>query len=133
MDGASDAELDARPAPGEWTAREVVHHLADSETMAHSRLRRVLADDDPVIHAYDENQFAARLHYDRPLGRSLETVRVVREASLELLELLDDDEWARTGTHTESGAYGVEAWLRIYAEHPFDHADQIRKARASAA
>src|SRR5438067_1331644 len=39
---ADPVALDARPAPGEWSAREVVHHLADSETMSTIRLRRVL-------------------------------------------------------------------------------------------
>ena len=45
---------------------------------------------------------------------------------------LGDADWARVGTHSESGAYGVETWLEIYTAHPYDHADQIAKARASA-
>ena len=40
--GATAEELDRRPAPNEWTAREVAHHLADSETMSTIRLRRLL-------------------------------------------------------------------------------------------
>jgi len=38
-------ELDARPGPGRWTPREIVHHLADSETTSAIRLRRLLAED----------------------------------------------------------------------------------------
>ena len=66
--GATDAELDAAPAaPDEWTARQVVHHLADSEMMSALRLRRLIADDHPVIEGYDEPRFARRLFYaDRP-------------------------------------------------------------------
>jgi hypothetical protein len=131
LDGATAAELDARPAPGEWTAREVVHHLADSETMSYTRLRRLLAEDGAVIHGYDEEEFARRLHYERPLERSLDAMRAARESSAELLEALTDEEWAREGTHTESGRYTVEGWLQIYADHPADHADQIRRARTS--
>jgi hypothetical protein len=132
--GITDDELDHRPpGDGEWTAREVIHHLADSESMAYIRLRRLIAEDDPLIGGYDEPVWARRLHYDRPIEPSLAVLAAVRGASLQLLEALTDAEWARTGTHTESGAYSVEGWLSIYAAHPTEHADQIRRARASAA
>ncbi len=128
--GITDAELDRRPdEPDGWTARQVVHHLADSEAMSYTRLRRLVADEEPVISGYDEPVWARRLHYDRPIEPSLAVLRAVRSSSLQLLESLTPDEWARTGTHTESGPYSVEGWLRIYASHPHDHAAQIRDAR----
>ncbi len=128
-----DDDLDRRPdEPDGWTPREVIHHLADSESMAYIRLRRLIAEDDPVIVGYDEPEWARRLHYERPIASSLAVVRAVRAASVELLESLDDAEWSRTGTHTESGPYGVEGWLRIYASHPRDHAAQIRAIVGSA-
>jgi hypothetical protein len=127
--GANDEELDCRPAPDEWSAREVAHHLADSETMSTIRLRRLLAEDKPVIQAYDEAEFARRLHYDRAIGASLAVFAAVRCANLELLDALTEDEWARTGTHSDDGPYSVEGWLQIYADHGHDHADQIRRAR----
>ena len=106
--GITDAELDRVPAPpDEWTARMVAHHLADSEAMAYIRLRRLIAEDEPVIHAYDEPEWARRLHYDRPIGTSLDVLVAVRAASLGLLERLTRAEWSRRGTHTESGPYGV--------------------------
>jgi hypothetical protein len=129
MAGATTTELDRRPAPNEWSARDVAHHLADSETMSTIRLRRLLAEDEPVIQAYDEAEFARRLHYDRPIEPSLAVFAAVRTANIELLNSLTDDEWARTGTHSDDGPYSVEAWLKIYADHGHDHADQIRRAR----
>jgi len=126
--GITDDELD-RPPPDGWTARQVVHHLADSEATAYVRLRRLIAEDEPVIPGYDEPEYARRLHYDRPIGPSLGVLRGVREASLQLLESLTPDEWRRSGMHSESGPYGVEDWLEIYAAHSHDHAEQIRKAR----
>jgi DinB superfamily len=129
LDGATDDELDRRPPAGAWTAREIVHHLADSESMAYIRLRRLIAEDDPLIHGYDEPEWARRLHYDRPIEPSLAVLRAVRAASHQLLVTLTASEWDRTGTHSDSGAYGVDAWLGIYAEHSHDHADQIRRAR----
>jgi len=130
--GASDADLDREPAGGGWTARMVVHHLADSEATAYVRLRRLIAEDVPLILGYDEPEYARRLHYDRPIATSLAVLRAVRAASLELLESLTPAEWARTGRHSESGPYSVERWLEIYAAHAHDHAAQIRDARGSA-
>jgi hypothetical protein len=129
--GADDAALDRRPGPGTWSAREIVHHLADSEMTAAIRLRRLLAEPNPLIVGYDQEQFAARLHYDRPLAASLEAFRAARVCTAEILERLTDAEWQRTGSHSESGPYGVERWLDIYAEHAHKHAGQIRRAIAS--
>jgi hypothetical protein len=129
LEGATDAELDRRPAPGKWTAREIVHHLADSEMTSAIRLRRLLAEDRPVIVGYDQEEFARKLHYDRPIGASLEALKAARATTGAILDRMTDDEWAREGTHTESGRYTVLQWLQIYAEHAHNHAAQIRVAR----
>ena len=129
LDGINDDELDRAGPDGGWSARQVAHHLADSEARAYVRLRRLIAEDEPVILGYDEPEYARRLHYERPIGSSLGVLGAVRAASLELLESLTDEEWERIGTHSESGPYSVEAWLRIYASHSHDHAAQIRDAR----
>ena len=127
--GAGEAELDAAPADGEWSARMVVHHLADSESNAYVRVRTLLAEDEPFIQGYDEGQFARSLHYDRPIEASLAVFRAVRASTAELLDRLGNEDWNRSGTHSESGAYSMDHWLEIYAAHAFDHAEQIRLAR----
>jgi hypothetical protein len=132
LQGASDAELDARPAPGKWSAREIVHHLADSEMTSAIRLRRLLAEDNPAITPYDQAEYARRLYYDRPIEGALEAFRLARVTTAEILERMSDAEWAREGTHPEHGRYSVDTWLEIYAKHAHNHADQIRKARAAA-
>src|SRR5215210_7184032 len=82
VDGATDAELDARPADGGWTARECVHHLADSEARSMLRLRQLLADDDAVLEVYDQDAWAARLPYDGSVAEPLAVVAAVRALSL---------------------------------------------------
>lgn len=128
----TEAELDARPGPGRWSARDIVHHLADSEMTGAVRLRLLLASPRPLIAAYDQDEFARRLHYDRPIGPSLAAFTAARTSCADLLERLSDDEWRREGTHSESGPFSVERWLEIYAAHAVRHADQIRAARAAA-
>lgn len=131
MAGLADEELDRSPGPADWSPRQVVHHTADSELTSAIRLRRLIAEDTPVIHGYDEVLFARKLHYDaRPIEPSLAAVDAARASSLDLLAHLTPEEWSRAGTHSESGAYSVETWLEIYAAHCHDHADQIRRALA---
>ena len=126
--GIKEDELD-RSASGEWTPRQIAHHLADSEMMSAIRLRRLIAEESPVIHGYDEVEFAQKLTTDRPIGPSLEAMRYARESTAQILERLSDADWKRTGTHSESGPYSVETWLSIYAAHGHDHAAQIKRSR----
>ena len=125
-------ELDATPAPGKWSPREIVHHLADSEATAAIRFRRLLAEDHPTIHGYDQDAFAKRLHYDRPYEASLDLFKASRASTTELIGCLSEADWLREGTHTEVGRYGLDTWLRIYAQHAHRHAEQIRTARGAA-
>jgi hypothetical protein len=121
-----------RHAPGSWSARQVIHHLADSEAQSYGRLRRLLAEPDgSVIQGYDESAWAAAplLGYETlPIESSLAVFSAVRNASAVLLERITDTDLERWGTHTESGRYPLGRWLEIYARHPFDHADQLERA-----
>jgi hypothetical protein len=132
LEGCTPEELDRRPRPGAWTAREIVHHLGDSEMNSAIRLRRLIAEDGPLIQGYDQDHYARRLFYDRPIEASLAAFKGARESTAEILERLPADAWARQGTHSESGTYTVSGWLEIYAAHAHDHADQVRRARGAA-
>src|SRR5258708_39885936 len=133
LHGITDAEMDARPAPNEWSARDVIHHLADSEMTSAIRLRLLIAAESPTLLGYDQEEFARRLYYDRPITASLEAFKAARRTTAEILHRMTDAEWARAGTHSETGSrYSAEDWLEIYTAHAFEHAAQIREARASA-
>jgi hypothetical protein len=131
--GLSERQLDHKPADGGFSAREVVHHTADSEMTSAIRLRRLVAEDNPQITGYDPDVFAARLHYARrPVQPSLDAIRAARESTASILEALSEAEWERAGTHSEMGAYSIDKWLEIYAAHCHDHADQLRRAAVEA-
>jgi hypothetical protein len=131
--GLSESQLDHKPADGGFSAREVVHHTADSEMTSAIRLRRLVAEEKPQISGYDPELFAARLRYaSRPVRPSLDAIFAARESTASILDGLTAGEWERAGVHSEMGAYSIETWLEVYAAHCHDHADQIRRAAAEA-
>jgi hypothetical protein len=123
-------QLTAKPIPGKWSASEIVHHLADSEMRAAVRLRQLLTEDRPVIQAYDQELYAARLNYNaRDIAPALEAFRGARSTTAQLLAHMSDADWAREGTHPEHPRYTADNWLEIYAAHAHNHAAQIRRLR----
>lgn len=129
--GISAAEWEAREAPGEWSPREIVHHLADSEMTAAVRVRLIVAEDNPTLVGYDQDVLVANLDSQRPVEPSLAAFGAARAATAPILRLLTEDQWQRAGTHTAVGRYTVEDWLQTYAPHAHEHADQIRRVRAA--
>jgi hypothetical protein len=95
------------------------------------RLRRLIAEERPVIQGYDEAEFARVLFYDRPVEASLAAFEAARESTGEILDRLSEAQWRRAGVHSQSGDYPVETWLRIYAVHAHEHAEQIGRGRAA--
>ncbi|HEY6865881.1 MAG TPA: DinB family protein [Candidatus Eisenbacteria bacterium] len=128
LEGFPREGLVAHPIPGKWSACEIVQHLADSESISGIRLRRLLAEEFPVIQAYDQEVFAVILRYNlRDIRPALELFRAVRASTTQLLEAMSDEDWRRPGWHTEHGLYTAESWLDIYAVHAHNHAGQIRR------
>ena len=130
LNGFPEASLSTNVIPGKWSAKEIVHHLADSETTSAIRLRRLLVEDSPVIQGYDQDAFAVRLRYnEREMPPALEAFRSARETTVQLLRLMSDDDWVREGVHSENGKYTPEIWLTIYAAHAHNHAAQIKRLK----
>lgn len=132
IEGITEDELDFRRAPGKWSAREIVHHLADSETNSAIRLRKLLAEERPLIQGYDQDEFAKKFQYSkRPIQPALQAFEGARGTTAQILDMMKEEDWKRMGEHSESGAYSAEIWLGIYASHAHNHADQIRQNRSA--
>ncbi|HWW75040.1 MAG TPA: DinB family protein, partial [Pyrinomonadaceae bacterium] len=130
LEGFTDAEMAEHPLPGKWSAREIVQHLADSEMNSAIRLRKLLTEESPQIQGYDQEIYATALRYnERDIAPALDALRGARATTGQLLDAMSEEDWARAGTHTESGRYTAEDWLRIYAAHAHNHAAQIRRLR----
>jgi hypothetical protein len=131
VSGADNARLRQAPAPGEWSAATVVAHLADAELIYAVRLRMVVAEERPLLAAFDENAWAQRFGaLDADPRDALARWRTLREANVRLLESLAEDEWSRVGMHQERGVLSVAAIAQLLAEHDRAHLDQIRAALA---
>ncbi|MFN0093970.1 MAG: DinB family protein [Dehalococcoidia bacterium] len=126
--GATEADLDRVPADGSWTARMIVHHLADSEMTSCLRVRRLIAEDNPQIVGYPEEVWAQQVFYDRPIEPSLEAMRAARASTVPILLRMSDAQWQRPGQHNELGNYTPEVWLGVYVRHAQEHAAQITRA-----
>jgi hypothetical protein len=130
VDGIDDAWLRWRPAPGEWAIIEVVGHLADTEERALGRVRRMVAEDNPVLAPFDQEALATQRHYlDLDLAGELTRLEQLRGQHLAMLEGLDASRWERTGRHGEHGTMSVELYETHVAAEEVDHLTQIARLR----
>lgn len=121
-----------RHHPEGWSARQIIHHLADSETQSYSRLRRLVAEADPVIQGYDEGAWAecpALGYTELPVEVSLRVFEAVRDASAGIIDRLSTADLERAGRHSERGTITVAHWLDMYTRHPVEHAQQLQRAQ----
>ncbi len=128
--GASGSQLDFQPAPGKWSVRQILGHLADAELIAAARFRRVIAEDNPRLLAYDQEAWAARLHYEkRRFSDTLEMFRRLRADNFQMLQAQDEETFGRTGNHEENGVVSLLDLVRGYIEHTEKHAAQMQEVR----
>ncbi|MDW8130602.1 MAG: DinB family protein [Bryobacterales bacterium] len=130
--GAAGAELDFVPEPGRWSVRQIVAHLADSEIVSAERLRRVIAEENPLLPAFDQDAWARTLGYERRrIADSLELFRRLRAENYRLLTGLPEEVFERSGTHSERGRITLRELVASAIEHVEGHARQIQSLRAA--
>jgi hypothetical protein len=125
----TDAQLD-KCIPGEWTIRQIVHHVPDSHMNAVFRFKRPLTEDNPPLNTYDQDAIAVFADYQMPIDASLQILHGLHQRFVALLEALTDEQWQRTGVHPEWGQVTFEEIVRRYAEHGEIHIDQIKRTLA---
>ena len=119
-------------AENEWSARQCIHHMADSEAQSYARLRRLVAEPEgSIIQGYDEAAWAnePKLGYaDGAVENAIAVYAAVRASSLDLVKRLTEEDLEKFGEHSESGKYTIARWLETYTRHPYDHGDQMVRA-----
>ncbi len=130
--GLGDAQLDTPGGEGEWTIRQVVHHLADSHMNGFVRMKLTLTEVRPTLKPYDQEEWA-RLpdSTDAPIEDSLSILRGLHERWTDLLESVAEGDWHRTAIHPEVGEVTLDDLLRTFANHGDNHVEQILRIRSS--
>jgi DinB family protein len=128
------AELEAlgpearwRPAPGEWSANECLGHLLEAERRGfNGRIRRILAEDKPVLQGWDQVGVAvARRDHERLPVELLAEFLPLRADSIDLVRSLRAEDLSRTGMHDRVGELAIGDLLGEWVHHDRNHIRQI--------
>lgn len=116
--GLNAEQLNARPVPGKWSIKEVVCHIADYEPVYADRMKRVIAEDQPMLLAGSPDAFVARLAYDqRDVDEELALIEVVRSQMARILRSLPPEDFQRTGNHSVRGPVALVSLLQQITDH----------------
>ena len=129
--GLGREELTAFPVPGTWSIQQIVVHLLDSDLIAVHRMKRIAAEDLPLLIGYDETKFAAGLFYhDTPVADAIELFDLNRRLFVPVLERLGDEAFARAGVHNARGRVTLGQLVGDYVEHVDHHLKFVKQKRA---
>jgi hypothetical protein len=119
--------LDTPYRDGGWTARQVVHHVADSHMNAYIRIRLALTEDNPTLKTYDEQLWAGLIDSQTADPQiSLGILEGVHRRLTMVLESLTPEQFARRATHPANGPTSVDGLLQMYAWHSRHHVGHVR-------
>jgi len=130
--GMTEQQLRARPVAGKWSTLEVVCHLGDFEIVCADRLKRIIAEVNPLLQGGDPDVFAARLAYDaRDVQEELALCDVIRKQGTRILRTLTPADFDRVGTHSEAGPMNLKQMLDRINRHIPHHVTFIVEKRKS--
>jgi uncharacterized damage-inducible protein DinB len=130
IEGLSPEQLQAFPVPGTWSIQQIVVHLMDSDLVLADRMKRIIAEDLPLLVEFNETQFAERLQYQsQDANLACEVFRHNRLLMREILVRLGEEDFDRCGIHTERGKVTLAEWLAITVRHLDHHLKFIRDKR----
>lgn len=118
-----------QPRPGEWSAGQVIAHLADAEIAMSGRYRWILAQDQPPLVGYDQDLWVEQLHDENDSVEDLiELFEALRKANVALWRRSGPEQRARFGIHSERGPESYDLCFRMLAGHDRLHIGQINRA-----
>lgn len=131
LQGLSTSHFQAKPGPGDWSIQELVIHVVDSDLVGADRMKRVIAEENPPLLAFDENKWTARLFYEeRSLADAVELFDFNRRQMTQILRRLSDADFARVGVHNERGPHTLAQLVATFVNHLEHHLTFLREKRA---
>jgi uncharacterized damage-inducible protein DinB len=132
LDSMSSDQARQPEAPGKWSVRHVLQHLADAELVWGYRTRMVLGQDRPSLIGYDQDLWAERLYYDQIDPRdALDAFTALRRINLKLIERATPADRKRAAVHAERGEESFEHMINLSAGHDLLHLQQVERIRAA--
>lgn len=130
--GLTREDLLALPVPGTWSIQQIVIHLLDSELVYADRMKRVIAEDNPPLVAFDQNKWVERLFYNEQSAEdAVKVVDLTRKQIATILRRLPAKAFERSGTHSETGRKTLDQLVRGAHEHLEHHLHFIHQKRAA--
>lgn len=124
------AGMERSLAPGKWTVRLILCHLADCEIAFAFRWRQALAEEDPVVQPFDQDRWAKR-YASLSWDDALRTFSALRHWNALLLDELSPSDWDRELTHPERGRQTFRTLVETMAGHDLNHLEQLEKIAAT--
>jgi uncharacterized damage-inducible protein DinB len=119
--GLTPEQERAQPGPGDWSVATLVGHLLDADLVYADRMKRVIAEDDPPLMAFDENRWVARLDsHQMPVTEAVNLFAANRQWMARILRKGSEADFARAGIHSEAGRQTL-ALIVVYIANHLDH------------
>jgi hypothetical protein len=129
VSGLNDSQLNTPYREGGWTARQVVHHLADSHAQAYLRCKTALTEEWPTVKVYDEVAWAKLPDSRLPVDGPLALIEALHGSWAALMELLTEEDFHKGFTHPERGRIDLAKALAMYDWHSRHHTAHITSLR----
>ncbi len=126
---AIGADEHKKPAPGKWSAAEIVCHLADCEIVFGFRMRQTLAENGPTIQPFDQDHWA-KVYPGVPATLALESFSALRQWNLRVIRDALPGAAGRKMTHPERGTMTFQTIVETMAGHDLNHLAQLRRLAA---
>lgn len=132
LDGLSEEQLNFKPSEQSWSIKEIIIHIADAELVHIHRMKAVLAEENPIMTAFDQDLWTTRLNYQNINHQLyLQLFQMLRNSFLPILHNLTEQDYSRIGTHNQAGQFSFKDILEHSIEHIDTHIGQIRRVKAS--
>lgn len=128
--GLTEEEIRYKPAPNKWSIHQILIHVTDSEISSTSRLKKVLAEDEPLLISFDQDAWANKLGYDfLDLELHLLIFKLLRSSMQPILDHLTSEQSMRVGVYVDQERFTFKELLGYRVQHVRDHLDQIERVK----
>ncbi len=119
-----DGRMDGTYAPGKWSARQIICHLADAEIAFAFRLRQAVAETDHVIQPYDQDAWARNYGNCDPLA-AINVFCALRSSNVAFIAAQSPETMSKTLSHPERGPMTFQTVVETMAGHDLNHLRQL--------